>query len=194
MPQLTRALALAVVAVVVSVALSACGGSSPTTTSAGTTQVTKGAPSRPTDPDGRKGPLPARSNEVVAGRSATGAGTAAAAGKAARPCALVSRSEARTILGHPVLPLVQAPQGPTCLYRYAGSQMVTLVVQSRSAHELMREVARRSPARVGQRHAFCGHQGQPTLYVPLGSRKVLSVSAPCRVAARFAARALHRMG
>jgi hypothetical protein len=111
------------------------------------------------------------------------------------PCNLVTRSQARAILGGRVRAPVEAPQGPTCIYRAeAGGPFVTLAVQSLDLDIVKKRVRRREAVEVADRSAYCGMYGTPVLYVPLRDQRVLSVAAPCSVAKRFAARALARLG
>lgn len=172
--------------------VSACGGEGASQKAAGDGPVATGELSPAKDPDGKSGPMPARSNEVDA---AALRGEGGPSGRASAPCRLVTRAQAQAIVGGPVLKPVEAPQGPTCIYRYSGGRhLVTMVVQSRDTRALLRQLPRRTPMRVARHDGFCGHQGQPTLYVPLSPRQVLSVTAPCRIAAGFAQRALRHLG
>jgi hypothetical protein len=110
------------------------------------------------------------------------------------PCNLVSRSQARAILGGPVLAPVEAPQGPTCIYRSAtGKSFITLAVLKMDIRRIQRQMHKPHAVGVSNRSGFCGTYGQPTLYVGLSHRRVLSVAAPCRVAKEFAARAVARL-
>lgn len=110
------------------------------------------------------------------------------------PCNLVSRGQARAILGGPVLAPVEAPQGPTCIYRSAhGRSLITLAVQPLDFHRLKQQLHRPQVLAVSKRAAYCGTYGQPMLYVSLSRRRVLSVAAPCAVAKQFAARAVARL-
>lgn len=110
------------------------------------------------------------------------------------PCNLVTRAEAQAILGHPIVEPVEAPQGPTCIYRAKdGRSFVTLAVQARRLDGLKTQMRRPTALYVAHRRAYCGMQGQPTLYVSLGRAKVLSISAPCSIARRFAAQAVARL-
>jgi Protein of unknown function (DUF3558) len=141
----------------------------------------------PTDPDGPDGPLPARSNEVNV--DAESAGDVAVA-----PCSLVSREQAQAIVGGSLEKPIEAPQGPTCIFRSSdGERFVTLAVQSRNAEQLQRELRRPKEVEVAERDAFCNDRGQPTLYVPLSKHQVLSVAAPCAMARELAAQALRRL-
>jgi hypothetical protein len=91
------------------------------------------------------------------------------------PCNLVTKAQAGAIVGAPLQDPLEAPQGPTCIYRSQdGKRFVTLAVQSVAFSKLK-------------------HQMQPILYVPLSGSRVLSVAAPCQVARKFAARAVPRL-
>jgi hypothetical protein len=110
------------------------------------------------------------------------------------PCNLVTRSQARTILGAPIQQPLEAPQGPTCIYRSRdGKSFVTLAVQQSDIGALKGQMRQREKVDVGSRTAYCGNYGQPMLYVPLPGGNVLSVAGHCDVAARFAETALPRL-
>jgi hypothetical protein len=110
------------------------------------------------------------------------------------PCNLITRKQAQVILGGAVKAPVEAPQGPTCIYRAQdGSSFVTIAVQALEldrARRLLREPSRLD---VGGRRGFCGVVGHPTLYLELSKVEVLTVAAPCKVARRFAAQALEQL-
>ncbi len=109
------------------------------------------------------------------------------------PC-LVSRAQARSFLGAPVVAPVEAPQGPTCIYRTQGGEsFVTLAVQSLDINQLKRELQLPRAVAVADRQAYCGRHGQPMLYVSLSGDRVLSVGAPCSVARRFATATVARL-
>jgi hypothetical protein len=110
------------------------------------------------------------------------------------PCNLVSRAEARTIMGRAIKAPFEAPQGPTCIYRTAtGNRFVTLSVQAESLKALRRRLDRPRSVTVGGRSAVCGTYGHPMLYVPLSGTRVLSIAAPCDMARRFATRAVRQL-
>lgn len=110
------------------------------------------------------------------------------------PCNLVTRSQAQSILGDRVQTPVEAPQGPTCIYRTeTGKTFITLAVQSLDIDRLKKQVKARKAVAVSDRTAYCGVHGTSMLYVPLRDSRVLSVAAPCAVAKRFAARAVLRL-
>jgi hypothetical protein len=108
------------------------------------------------------------------------------------PCDLVSRTRAQTILETPLLEPIEAPMGPTCIYRSrSGKEFVTVVVQR--IDEVRSELPGRKRVTVADRTGYCAPQGQPMLYVPLPDNRVLAIAAPCDVARRFAASALPRL-
>lgn len=117
-----------------------------------------------------------------------------AAPSAARPCSLVSVDRARAIAGRGVVVALQAPQGPTCIFAGAsGSPYATLSVQAGRLAALTKGLPRAGALRVAGRPAVCSSGARPVLYVPLSGRRVLTVSGPCRQAARFAAAALEHL-
>jgi hypothetical protein len=110
------------------------------------------------------------------------------------PCNLVTRPEARAIVGEPLHEPVEAAQGPTCIYRpRAGNQLITLAIQDMSFKAVRRRIADLRQVPVSDRTAYCGTYGQPVLYVPLGADRLLSVNAECDVARGFAAKALRHL-
>jgi hypothetical protein len=110
------------------------------------------------------------------------------------PCNLVRRSEAAAILGVSVRPLVEAPQGPTCIYRAAkGQGFITVSVQKAALSKLRKQLRHAKPVAVAQRDSVCGTVGRPLLYVPVSSARVLVVTAPCQVAKQFASAAVPRI-
>jgi len=110
------------------------------------------------------------------------------------PCNLVSPAQARSILGGPIQAPLEAPQGPTCIYRTkSGSSFVPVAVQSTDLALLKRRM--RDPQRiaVSGRSAYCGVLGQPMLYADLADGRVLAIGARCKVARQFAAKAVQRI-
>jgi hypothetical protein len=111
------------------------------------------------------------------------------------PCSLVSRAQAQTILGKAIGPLVEAPLGPTCIYRPVGAKrFVTLTVESIDIARVRAQIRNRTQLDVAGRTAYCGTYGQPTVFVPLASGRVLAVTASCAIGAKFAAEAVPRLG
>ena len=110
------------------------------------------------------------------------------------PCNLVTENEAQSILGVPVRAPLEAPQGPTCLYRTrTGNGQIALAVQTADFGAIKRKLRSLRRVAVGDREAYCGTYGQPMLYLPLSSGRVLSVAAQCDVATSFATKALSHL-
>lgn len=103
------------------------------------------------------------------------------------PCNLVTKRQARTILRAPMEEPVEAPQGPTCIYRTQdGDGFITLAVQPQPIGRLKRLLSDRRAVDVDGRTAYCGRFGQPLLHVPISGGRVLTVAARCATARRFA--------
>jgi hypothetical protein len=109
---------------------------------------------------------------------------------ASRPCSLVTKTQAKAIVGAPILEPLEAPQGPTCIFQTkAGKPYVTLAVQTLDFAKLRRQIRNAHAVTVADRTAYCGTYGKPMLYLPLAGGRVLSIAAPCSMATRFAAKA-----
>jgi hypothetical protein len=164
------------------------------------------------EPASHKGP-PGSPDNPIPSRAVDGAGDPDAPGKPANgyddivaaqqadpakrnsPCALVTKAQAQAILGTRLMDPLEAPQGPTCIYRdRGGDSFVTLAVQPQRFSRVRRELERVERVTVGDRDAYCGVHGAPTLYLPLERDRVLSVTGQCDVATRFARRAAPRLG
>jgi hypothetical protein len=110
------------------------------------------------------------------------------------PCNLVSESQARAILGGPIEKPLEAPQGPTCIYRTtAGDRFITMAVQDAGYAALKKQLRKQQPLTIGDRQAVCGTFGNPMLYVQVSTKRVLTISAPCPTARRFAAKAVEQL-
>jgi hypothetical protein len=113
---------------------------------------------------------------------------------AKRPCSLVTRTQASAIIGGPIVEPLEAPQGPTCIYRTAkGKPYVTLAVQTVDFASLKKQIRDARKVSVSGWSAYCGTYGRQMLYLPLSGGRVLSVAAPCGTATRFAAKAASRL-
>jgi hypothetical protein len=110
------------------------------------------------------------------------------------PCSLVSRSRAQAILGVSVQAPLEAPQGPTCLYRTTRSRgLITLAVQHQRYAQLASKLVNRKRIDVAGRNAVCGSLGRPTVLVQLTAGRVLNVNGPCNLGKRFAAEAVQHL-
>ena len=192
------------------ISIAACGGSSPSskTTTVGYAQVA------PHHVNARKAEERARAarREVVRAvavhhpRPGTGSGEinddnpghADTGGHLStitfHPCGLVSSSQAQAIVGGPVGKPVEAPLGPTCIYRsLRDGHVVTLTVEAANFTRIKQYLHGTRSAAVAGHTAYCGIYGQPTTFVPLGKGRVLDVTAPCALGLRFAATAVPRL-
>lgn len=110
---------------------------------------------------------------------------------AERPCSLVTKAQARAIIGQPLVEPLEAPQGPTCIYQStAGRQLITLTVQTTDFQRLRSQIRAPRTVSIAQRTAVCGSYGRAMLYLPLSGGRVLTVSGPCTTASRIAAKAV----
>jgi hypothetical protein len=113
--------------------------------------------------------------------------------KALNPCSLVTRAQAQAILGKPVGRPVDAPEGPTCVYPaqgFKGPITLAVVATDFSTVKPQAHLRDRMSVTVSGHAAYCGVAGSPTIVVPLTPGKFLTVTAPCPIAASFAATAL----
>jgi hypothetical protein len=165
----------------------AAGGSSvtsPAPTASGSVTATTLAGATPVGSGGGSGTsAPPQVNEP------TGAGT-----KPANPCALVTKSEAQTIVGTPIVDPQEAAQGPTCIYQTPDSTtFITLAVQATAFAQIQPLVKNIVPVTGLGHEAYCGDYGKPTLFVLVSSGKLLTVTASCATAEQFATKALPRL-
>ena len=106
----------------------------------------------------------------------------------------VARAEASTILGQAVAEPQSVLQGPSCLYRVKGRErVVALSVAPGSISTIQRRGRDVIKLRLRNRAGFCVNYGRPKVIVPLTRGRLLSVAAPCQIAARFASVALPRI-
>lgn len=109
------------------------------------------------------------------------------------PCTLVTTSEAESITGAAIR-ATDAPLGPTCIYSLRGAKApITLAVETERFTQVAGPMTHRQRVTVHSVRAYCGRLGTQVLLVPVTTREVLSVTAPCAVAQRFASLALGRI-
>lgn len=110
------------------------------------------------------------------------------------PCNLINKTEAGAIVGGPVENPLEAPQGPTCIYRSRGGEsFITVAVQSVDFGKIKPRLNQPVKLAISGRTAYCGQYGQRTLYMPLSQGRVLSIAGPCPVAKQFALAAVRRL-
>lgn len=127
---------------------------------------------------------------------ASSAVTTSAASSQLDPCTLVTVSEAESITGGTIANPVEAPQGPTCIYKLSGSKSwITLSVESRTdiakLTGLMKNAQKFS---VGTDSGTCGQLDTDNLFLSLTGGRVLHVTAPCAIAEKIATTAVGRLG
>jgi hypothetical protein len=106
----------------------------------------------------------------------------------------VTRTEAQGILGRPIAAPVEAPLGPSCIYRPAGAgNLIALTVGSSDFAKVKAHLRNRTERNIDGRRAYCTDYGQATTFVPLAGGRILTVTAPCAVGVRFAAKAVPRL-
>lgn len=209
----------AVLPVAVALLLGACGGSSSSPSSSASSSSSASASSSPSSsaspPKGIVGARVQAAREVrpisqylgsdqvhpssrrpVKARTQVGMiddEVSATGAKTLDPCSLVSRAQAQAILGKPVGQPVDAPQGPTCVYTPRGAKTIVTLAVIATDFSTLRPQAHlrdRMSVTVSGRAAYCGVAGAPTMIVPLAPGRFLTVTAPCPIAASFAAKAL----
>jgi hypothetical protein len=132
---------------------------------------------------GQKSSTPTINHEILSGTY-----------QLSHPCALVSQRAAAAIVGAPIAGRIEAPLGPTCIFRLRSSRPdITLAVESLPAAELTKQMRRKKEVRVRGHRAFCGKLGAQVLVAPLPGSLVLNVTAPCSIGKRFAAIALAKL-
>ena len=130
-------------------------------------------------------PAPARATTTTA---------AATAAKSANPCTLVTKAEAQIIIGRPIEAPQEAAQGPTCIYRTPDSAtFITVAVVTQNFGQIKTLIKNLNQVSGLGHEAYCGDYGRPTLYVLLSTNTLLTITAPCPAAERFAVKALARL-
>lgn len=136
-------------------------------------------------------PLAVSLSVLVAVGAAVASGYDWSAAKARRPCTLVKAERAAKMAGHQVSSRYQAPLGPTCLYGFKGTKLtVTLVVEHESFPKATADMRISSKHAIRGLRSWCGTLGSQMVVTALPRGSVLVVTAPCKIARRFAAQAL----
>jgi hypothetical protein len=113
--------------------------------------------------------------------------------RALNPCALVSLSEAEAITGGAIHGRVEAPLGPTCVYKLNSKRYITMTIETVSPVQVTRHLKSPKSLDIRGHRAYCARLGAEMLFVPLGPNRLLNVTAPCALGQHFAARALTRL-
>lgn len=122
--------------------------------------------------------------------------TTSSAGSQLNPCTLLTVSQAEAITGRTIATPVEAPQGPTCIYKLTGSKSwITLSLETRKDFAKLRGLMRNGQSvNEGSDSGACGQLGSDNLFLPLTGGGVLHVTASCAIAKQIAAAAVHRLG
>jgi hypothetical protein len=187
------------------VLLAACGGST-ATPSSGPTASSSSYPTGTTNTS-RAHAGPARDVVHRSGQVAVAHGhDSEPEGKpnTVNPCSLMTTQEVAAIIGQPVEKAAVTALGPTCVYipgkvsaSHRGGQVhpievtlaVTPLIFKTSTARLKNAVA----FKVGGHTADCGVVGHPVAYVSLSHGRVMTITAPCPIAAQIARSALPRL-
>jgi hypothetical protein len=163
------------------------------------------------DRDAQRGPLGSPDNPVRAEREPENAGSEKTAStkpgyakllkkqtsrpaERFTPCNLVTKSQAKAFMRTAIAEPVEAPLGPTCVYRSQdGRTSVSVAVTQQSLSEATRQVRQAAAMKVTGHQAVCGRQGRSMLYVSIRRGQTLSVAAPCVTALKFANTAVRRL-
>ncbi len=180
---------LAALVVVLAAALAACGGDESAKSLPGSPEnpLVSSATPDGTDPDAPGQTARPGYRDLVENQSSKPE-------RRESPCALVTKGQAERIVGGSLLDPLEAPQGPTCIYRdREGTTFISVAIQRGEFGALRDDIDRLRRVSVADRQAYCGVHGAPMLYLPLAQGRVLSVSAQCDVAKRFASTAVPRL-
>jgi hypothetical protein len=182
--------------IVAGVAFVACGSGSEPSAALGSPENPIPAQTQPAT-EGRRNEVsstPGASPSTKPSYDKLVAGQSSRPGSRFSPCSLVSADQAQDILGAEIEAPLEAPQGPTCIYRTtAGDDFITLAVQTVDFDRLRGQIDRRERIEVGDRTAYCGFHGRAVLYAAVSDGRVLSIAGRCSVAREFATRALRRL-
>lgn len=194
--RLRTAALLALGALIVALALAACGGSSG---SGGSSGDSGGAAAESSSGSGESDVI-VKSNDSVSKNAATEITSAFyptghdtdeenASGKhVIKPCPLVSVHQAEGILGGGVS-RTEGMQGPTCIFTGSGRE-ISLSLQEVSLAKLRKGARKTTKVNVAGRPGWCLRYEKTEVAVAAGHNQVLVVTGPCQAGVRFAADAL----
>jgi hypothetical protein len=111
--------------------------------------------------------------------------------KPIKPCTLVTRKEAKAILGGAVK-MEEHPQGPTCVYSSSGRE-ITMAVMELPLKPLVSGARKSTPLTIRGHQAYCVRYEKPSVVTGIGHGKILQVTGPCQADVRFVSAALPRI-
>jgi hypothetical protein len=115
--------------------------------------------------------------------------------KGLNPCTLVSRAQAQTATGVALRAGIEAPLGPTCIFRpsSAGAEITLALEQGVKLGQASQALHTPRRLTIQGRAAFCAEGHQQTLVMSVRPGQVLTVTAPCKAAARLASIVVGRL-
>jgi hypothetical protein len=127
------------------------------------------------------------SNQPDDDQSSTGA-------KGLNPCTLVSHAQAQTATGTALHEGIEAPLGPTCIFRPRGDGAeITLALELAKLGQASQALHAPRRFTIEGRAAFCAQGPQHTLVMSVRPGQVLTVTAPCKAAVRLASIVVGRL-
>ncbi|HWF49592.1 MAG TPA: hypothetical protein VG294_03015 [Solirubrobacteraceae bacterium] len=129
-------------------------------------------------------------------------------GHSSNPCALVTAQQVAAVIRQPVTRAVEAKLGPTCVYvpqaTSARNQVshghakahgveVTLAITPMNFKNSVGRLSTATAFSVSGHRGYCGVIGHPVAYVSLTYGRVMTVVAPCPLAASIAKIALKNL-
>jgi hypothetical protein len=127
------------------------------------------------------------SNQPDDDQSSTGA-------KGLNPCTLVSHAQAQTATGTALHEGIEAPLGPTCIFRPRGAGAeITLALELAKLGQASQALHAPRRFTIEGRAAFCAQGPQHTLVLSVRPGQVLTVTAPCKAAVRLASIVVGRL-
>jgi len=111
--------------------------------------------------------------------------------KPIKPCNLVTRKEAKAILGGTVK-MEEHQQGPTCVYTSSGRE-ITMAVMELPLKPLVSGARKSTPLTIRGHQAYCIRYETTSVVTGVGHGKILQVTGPCQADVRFVSAALPRI-
>jgi hypothetical protein len=105
-----------------------------------------------------------------------------------KPCLLVTRSQAREILGGKVK-MAERLQGPTCVYSANGRE-VSMIVEDVSMKALVAGARKSQNVTAAGHHGYCLQYETSSVVFAVGGGRVLQVTGACQAGVRFATLAI----
>lgn len=108
-----------------------------------------------------------------------------------KPCTLVTRKEATTILGGTVKK-EEHLQGPTCVISSSGRE-ITMAVMELPLKPLVSGARKSTPLTIRGHQAYCLRYEKTSVVTAIGGGRILQVTGPCQADVQFISAALPRI-